>query len=127
MKAKTFGITAIVVATLTTIMLYGQSQAVLQGTAPYTPSRIEWLTVELNAFARLETLDTDRFRLAFTLKPNEDKIVIQVRYLPEVERANMNSAIDAARNVVNILARQHAWDAWLRIEEDLAPMQTGSE
>jgi len=93
------------------------------GSVPFTPTRLDWLIVELNAFARLQTLATDRFTLMFTPRPDEDTVVIYVRYLSDADQAGMRSAIQEARNVIGIITRRRGWDGWVRITEDVAAMQ----
>jgi hypothetical protein len=92
------------------------------GSSPYTPTRLEWLTVELNAFARIQTLATERFTLMFTPRPTDDTIVVYVRYLPNVNQNDLRGAIREARNIINIIAKRHGWDGWVSVVEDVAAM-----
>lgn len=96
--------------------------ATLPGSLPYMPTRLEWLAVELNAFARIQTLATERFTLMFTPRPTDDTIVIYVRYLPNVNQNDLRGAIREARNIINILTQRHGWDRWVSVVEDVAAM-----
>lgn len=94
----------------------------LPGSLPFTPTRLDWLAVELNAFARIQTLATERFTLMFTPRPTDDTIVIYVRYLPDVNQNDMRSSIREARNIISIITRRRGWDGWVNIIEDVAAM-----
>jgi hypothetical protein len=94
----------------------------LPGSLPFTPTRLDWLAVELNAFARIQTLATERFTLMFTPRPTDDAIIIYVRYLPNVNQDDLRGAIREARNIINIITKRHGWDGWVNVVEDVAAM-----
>jgi hypothetical protein len=95
----------------------------LQGTKPYTPSRLEWLAVDLNASTRMDELETKGYFLKFVPLANKDTIMIYVGYMPNVDRVSMNIGIDAARKVIKINAEAKGWQDWLRVEENLIPLK----
>lgn len=92
------------------------------GSLPFTPTRLDWLIVELNAFARIQTLATERFTLMFTPRPTDDTVVIYVRYLPDVDHDDLRGAIREARHVIEIITRRRGWNDWVRVTEDTAAM-----
>ncbi len=68
----------------------------LEGSKPYTPTRLEWLAVALNAQMRSDMSAENEFTLAFVPIRNEDAILIYVSYLPSVNRQRMNMTVAAA-------------------------------
>ncbi len=89
------------------------------GAQPYTPSRLEWLALELNAEQRIELSEESGFAMTFVPVENENAILIFVRYLENVNREIMNTNIDTARKVISMKAKSHGWDSWLKVKEDV--------
>lgn len=97
----------------------------LFGNQPYTPTRLEWLAVELNAGLRVPLSEETRFSIDFVPLGKEDAILIFVRYLPTVNREVMNMSIDTARKVISINAKSYGWLSWLKVKEDVQMGKTG--
>lgn len=95
----------------------------LQGIKPYTPSRLEWLALELNAEMRIDFLMDSNFSMAFVPHEKEDAICIYVRYNPNVNREIMNMEINAARENISRKAKYYGWSSWLKIKEDTALLE----
>ena len=99
---------------------YAQAtQRRLEGALPYTPSRLEWLAVELNAGGRVDLSEASGFSLDYVPIESENAIVIFVRYLPAVNREAMNIAIDNARSIVTLKTKARHWGSWLRVKENI--------
>lgn len=94
----------------------------LQGGMPYTPTRLEFLAVELNAYARLQTLDSDHFTLMFSPRATDDTIIIFVRDNQGVDFDNMRNAIKEARGILQTLVGAHGWNDWVRVTEDIGSL-----
>ena len=75
---------------------WAQEHSDLEGAKPYTPSRLEWLDVELNANLRVSLLSNNEFLMSFVAIEKENAILIYVRYLPSVNREVMNKIINSA-------------------------------
>lgn len=90
-----------------------------EGALPYTPSRLEWLAVELNAEGRVDLSEASGFSLDYVPIESENTILIFVRYLPAVNREAMNIAIDNARSIVMLKTKVHHWGSWLRVKENI--------
>ena len=88
-----------------------------EGDMPYTPSRLEWLAVDLNAQLRTDLTETTGYQLQLIPIAGRDTILIFVRYLPSVDREAMNMGIDAARKVIAIESKSYGWSTWLRVKE----------
>jgi hypothetical protein len=89
----------------------------LEGFKPYTPSRLEWLAVELNAYARTHLSSETGFSITFLPLLDADTIMIYVLHLPNAGRAALNVAIDNARNEISRTAERHGWESWVKIKE----------
>jgi hypothetical protein len=94
----------------------------LEGSKPYTPTRLEWLAVELNSEMRKEPTELSEYLITFAPLPKEDAILIIVRYLPSVDRIpesrqRMNLTLDTARKVIAIKAIGRGWSSWLKVKE----------
>jgi hypothetical protein len=94
------------------------SEDLNEGSKPYTPTRLEWLAVEMNSVMRVSLLEKD-YSLDFLPNDKEDTILIYVRYLPSVNREAVNMQIDTARKMIEIYAKSHRWSSWLKIQEDV--------
>jgi len=91
--------------------------AKLEGIKPYTPNRLEWLALELNAAMRVDLSPETSYALDFIPLGSEDTILLYVIYLPSVDRRIMNGSIETARKVISISSRSHGWSSWLKVKE----------
>lgn len=91
----------------------------LEGWKPYTPSRLQWLALELNAALRVRLSEESGYSMDFVPIENEDAILIYVRYLPSVNREVMNISINSARDVILIKVESYGWTSWLKVKEDI--------
>src|SRR3989442_16007138 len=117
--------TRAILQTLLVFILFGmnsayaqQAEALRPGLQPYIPTRIDWLTIALQASLRTAMTEENRFTLQIT-SPDSETILIYVRYLPNVDREVMNMRIDTARKVIQITAKSYGWDSWVKIKEDV--------
>lgn len=98
----------------------GQQQANRPSQERYTPTKGEWLAVDLNATFRSDNLIQTGLSISYGYDVFEDTVVIHVTYVPsKIDRAIMNKHIDAARNAVKSVAKLHGWDSWVKVKEDL--------
>ncbi len=88
------------------------------GFTPYTPTKIEWLALVLNSQLRQDSNSDSLFTLS-VVETDHETLLIFVRYLPNVNREIMNSAIDTARQVIMITAKKYGWDKWVKIRESV--------
>lgn len=117
---------ALLVAGATVFALAQDRVMPLQGKQPYTPSRLEWLAVELNVNMRISFLGGNHHSLDLVPIEAEDAILIYVRYSPNVNREEMNKNIDTARKVIQLRAKKHGWDGWVKIKEDIEMVENSS-
>lgn len=109
---------AIVVLIGSTIV-WAQGTRSLQGLKPYTPTRLEWLALELNANCRRDATFSNPFSICYVPNARTDAIRIYVRYQPRVDRPGMNTTIQHARKLIKIYAENHGWENWVKIEESV--------
>lgn len=70
--------------------------------APFAPTQLERLVFKLEGQYR-RSLDVNGYSLHYTALP-PDTVVIQVRHYPNVDRNNMNSAIESVKSLIRGLA-----------------------
>jgi hypothetical protein len=90
-----------------------------EGATLYTPSRLEWFAVELNAEQRVDLFFDRGFMMSFAGLEKENTLLIYVRYGPTVDREEMNKTINSAREIISMRAKSRGWSSWLRIREDV--------
>ena len=84
------------------------------GMMPYTPTRIEWLALDLEASYHQDfNHDTD-CSLHYISKP-PNTVLIFVHYTSQTSPETVDNAIAAAKQVVKADAASHNW-SWVRIE-----------
>jgi hypothetical protein len=92
------------------------TKTIQPGMALYTPTRIEWLTLNANAELRKDVTIDSRFYMAFVASDHET-ITIFVRYHPSEDRETINYAVRNAKEIISAMAKSRNWDKWLKISE----------
>ena len=85
------------------------------GMVPYTPTRLEWLAIDLEASYHEDFALNSEYSLHYLPKP-PNTVLIFVHYKSEAAAEAVNHAIDAAKDVVNHDASSHGWQSWVKIE-----------
>jgi len=89
------------------------------GMVPYTPTRLEWLAVELEASYHSTMENKNDYAISFVPKqPNT--ILVYVQYLNDAPK--IQTAIDTGKILVNRTASHHGW-SWVKIEVQRAPLK----
>lgn len=114
-----FSIVVVILASMTLNTKSQPQSPVLHGWEPYTPTKLEWFSVELNASYRIELNQDNGYLLLFYPIQKEDTIVIMVRYRPSVQRETINVVIESARQAIKASAEFYGWDKWLKVREDV--------
>jgi hypothetical protein len=94
-----------------------QNRALRFGSQPYTPTRLEWLAVELNSSLRVELSTDSQYSMDFVPIAKDDAILIAVTYLPGVQREVMNITIESAKKLIDLESKARGWTAWLKVQE----------
>ena len=84
----------------------------------YTPSRLEWLAMELNSFFPYLNIAFNNKEINTIFIPKNDgkTLILIVRY-PEGMDSNMiQEYIETGREYAKKFANIHKWDSWVEIE-----------
>ena len=94
------------------------------GFEDYTPSRLEWLAIELNSFfPYINTQSNNEINTVFIPKEDGKTLVLMVRYPEGTDTTIIQEYIQHGEECVNTLAKIHKWDSWVEIEVDHNPSQ----
>src|SRR5215467_15127971 len=85
------------------------------GMTPYTPTRLEWLALDLEASYHEDFGPNSNYSLHYLPKP-PNTVLIFVHYKSEASAETVNHAIDSAKEVVYQDAASHGWRSWVKIE-----------
>ena len=85
------------------------------GGVPYTPSRIEWLAVELNSVASRRFSAEGDHELQFV--PRWNGIQVYVSHLPTMDKESLKAVVSEAKTAAYLAAKRHGWDSWLKVRE----------
>jgi len=103
-------------------IVHAQATHLPPGLEPYTPTKIEWLTLECQAELRdYSSLEGGGYSIDIA-NPDFETIVIYVQYTPNVIREAMNAGIDGARKVIEMKAKWHGWETWVKVKEQMHPV-----
>ncbi len=89
------------------------------GLEKYTPTRLDWLTVMLNAQFSYDNARSDRFTLSYL--PGEDgkSLSVIVRHFADADKERMDEKIDLAKKAVSAVSEMYDWDTWLEVKVDV--------
>lgn len=85
------------------------------GMAPYTPTRLEWLALDLEASYHEDFARDSNYSLHYLPKP-PNTVLIFVHYKSDTSAESVNHAIDSAKEVVYQDAASHGWRSWVKVE-----------
>lgn len=84
---------------------------------PYTPSKLEWLAVQLNAMERVDiTPPGADFSISFDWMP-PDIIHIYTFYMPSTDRALLNTVVEHKKQSIERLAKYSPFQMKIKIKE----------
>ncbi len=89
----------------------------LEGGKPYTPSRLEWLALQLNANYCATRPQERELTVWFSHGVYTDTLLICVGYSSPLDRKFINQAVGSAKSSASIAAQSHGWDSWVKIKE----------
>ena len=90
----------------------------LQGGEPYTPSRLEWMCLQLNA-RKSHDSSHNRYSIDYNFSPPNDGIVMRIRYSPkDTDRAHLNEMVATLRRAITIIATGYGWESWMTVKEE---------
>jgi len=92
------------------------------GLTPYTPTKIEWLALVVNAQLRVQP-SSDRLFSISIVEADYVTLAIIVRHQTTANREIMTRGIATARGLIMSTAKRYGWDSWVKIQErvELSP------
>ena len=94
-----------------------QSAPVTEGAKPYTPSRLEWLAVKLNAELGRQ-FSQGGFQMLFVPVEKDNTILILVNYFQgTVPEGQIDTEVKHAKKVIELTAKARKWDSWLKVKD----------
>ena len=95
------------------------------GMMPYTPTRLEWLALDLEALYRIPILSEGNYGVDYWAKP-PNTIKIAVVYTHDASAGIVDLVIEQAKGLAKTDASSHGWP-WVKIEVErkLAPLERG--
>lgn len=98
-------------------LVHAQKGVKTEGAKPYTPTRLQWLAVKLNAELGRQ-FSQDGFQMLFVPKEAENTIVILVNYFKgSVRPGQIEAEVKHAKKVIELTAQARKWDKWLKIKQ----------
>ena len=85
------------------------------GMLPYTPTRLEWLAVDLEASYHQDFSRDSDISLHYLPKPPNTVLVI-LHYTSQTSPETVDRAINTAKELVTADASSHGWSSWVNIE-----------
>ena len=102
------------VVTVLICLTYAWAQNQNEGDKPYTPTRLEWLAVQLNS----ELSSFTGVDVGYSARRNNTLELI-IRYLPQTDRAILNKIVNLHKKHAIESAKVRGWDTWLKIKENV--------
>jgi len=103
------------VAAFVTLHSHAAPPPIEPGMRPYTPSRLEWLALELEASYRQDFSRDSDYDVHYLAKP-PNTILIFVHYRSEAAAGTADYATNTAKQLVTQDASAHGWSSWVKVE-----------
>lgn len=97
--------------------MYQKNARIPEGTIPYTPSRLEWLAVEMNARHRVELSEQSGYSMSFVPLEDRNTLAISVEYFPHVDQEVLDNAVNTSKKIISLTAETRGWSSWLQVRE----------
>jgi hypothetical protein len=94
-----------------------------EGSIPYTPTKLEWLAMDLNMRYRKDLLDSKGFSIHFRSGKLKETVIIAVTYIDSVDRRLLKREILRARDRIKMTSKEYGWDAWVKISERMLKLK----
>ena len=96
-------------AVLFICLMYAWAHNQNEGDEPYTPTRLEWLAVELNGMRP----HISGVEMVYKARDN-NMLELHVTALRDTDMTILTKAIDTQEELVSDIAKSHGWDTWLK-------------
>ncbi len=106
------------VSLLVAVLLIAPAGSRADGRDPYTPTKLEWLVLELEANSSIRDAVL-HFSVHF-LGKEPNTVLVEVEYDEQANAALMQKAIKESKRHALAMARARRWN-WVKVEEMLVP------
>lgn len=89
------------------------------GFEKYTPNRLDWLTLVLNANFQQD----GPCRLYYTAGIDGKSISVVIRHYARVDKELINGSVTMAKQAVSMYAKNYGWDSWLEVKVDIEELK----
>ena len=93
------------------------------GLKKYTPTRLDWLTVMLNAQFGYDNALSDRFTLSYLPGRDGKTVNVIVKHFADVDKQHMDDRINLAKRAVSAVSEMYDWNTWLEVKVDIEELQ----
>ncbi len=94
------------------------------GSESYTPSKCEWLAVELNSNYRVGNLKSGYTAQFFCRKPST--IFLSYKYLAETDKEAATLAADGIRDAISEVMKERSWK-WVKVDDEIVKAEVPAE
>ena len=88
-----------------------------KGQQPYTPSRVEWLALQLNSKNQITCPRLNGIILLYLAIPEEDLLRVAVSHPKDAEQSIVREVVESGKHIASAEAQIYGWDSWIKIEE----------
>jgi hypothetical protein len=104
-------------ATTAICTAHAQKKELPPGMLPYTPTRVEWLALNLQANYKTDWSPDSDYSVNF-IPDFPDTIAIAVGYTDKASAALVDQAVEGAKALVGKEANNFGWSKWVKIKVD---------
>ena len=118
-------VAVVMMAGCASLIAMGQAPAgagdVAEMNKPYTPTRLQWLAVELNALLNpyngLANVNTSGYSITFVPVKEKPELLIWIQTSPGVNHANMKVSVESSRRIATSMIERYGWSKWVTVRE----------
>jgi len=127
MKLRWLVIVVVAVGAFATLYSKGATGPTEPGMIAYTPTRLEWLALQLQANYRDENFDNaGQYGVGFIPK-SPNTIVIFVTYTEAASAANVDTAVLVAQTALKRESSRFGWSDWVKVEVQRKQLPTAHQ
>ena len=91
------------------------SSSISEGSLPYTPSRIEWLSLVAQSASNATGLGSD-YSILLTIDRKDTIFINILGKPPGATTQNIDEVIRTTRKLIMEIAESYKWESWVKIE-----------
>lgn len=87
----------------------------IEGNKPYTPTRLQWLMLELNSIYSMRPLNSP-IDLHISCGDIENTLLIHIAFSSDVDIESIQQYVENIKQDASNRAAQHDWNSWFNVE-----------